>query len=177
MDYKEKRFEEDIESFLLNKAGYIKGNPSDYDSELAIDLDVLIFFIKSSQPNEWKIFIRRNPNKPEYQFYKRLNEEIDSSGLVYVLRNGFKDKGIKFQIAYFKPETSMNPDALENYEKNILTCIRQYTYSTEKKTEKANHHYTIDMVLSLNGISIVSLELKNQITGQSVDDAKKTIYV
>ncbi len=173
MDYKEKRFEEDIEYYLLNKAGYIKGKPSDYNPNIAMDLNVLISFIKSSQPNEWKRFIRLNPNKPEYQFYKRLNEVIDSYGLVYVLRNGFKDKGIKFQIAYFKPETSMNPITLENYKKNILTCIRQYAYSTEKKTDNANHHYTIDMVLSLNGIPIVSLELKNQITGQSVDDAKK----
>ena len=165
MDYKEKRFEDDIERFLLGHGGYIKGNMASYNTEKAIDIESLITFIKASQPKQWERYIRNYKEDAENKLYKRLNEEIENNGLIHVLRNGINDRGVKLYVAYFKPESSLNPDTVKLYNDNILTCTRQFTYSTE-------NHNTIDMVLSLNGIPLVALELKNQITGQSVENAK-----
>lgn len=166
MDYKEKRFEEDIESFLLNNGGYVTGNMMSYDAEKAIDMETLITFIKASQPKQWERYLRNYKDDSENKLYKRLNEEIENNGLIHVLRNGINDRGVKINIAYFKPESSLNPDTLKLYNDNILTCTRQFAYSTEGTNK------TIDMVLSLNGIPLVAIELKNQITGQSVENAK-----
>lgn len=165
MDYKEKRLEDDIENFLLSHGGYVKGNIQSYDAGKAIDMGTLLRFIKASQPKQWERYLRNYKEDAENKLYKRLNEEIQNNGLIHVLRNGINDRGVKINIAYFKPESSLNPDTLKLYNNNILTCTRQFAYSTE-------NHNTIDMVLSLNGIPLVAIELKNQITGQSVENAK-----
>ena len=165
MDDKEKRFEQDIESFLLGYGGYAKGSMTSYNDEKAIDINTLIAFIKASQPKQWERYFRNYKEDAENKLYKRLNEEIENNGLIHVLRNGINDRGVKINIAYFKPESSLNPDTVKLYNDNILTCTRQFAYSTENTN-------TIDMVLSLNGIPIVALELKNQLKGQSVENAK-----
>lgn len=165
MDYKEKRFEDDIEDSLLNFGGYNRGNLVNYESDKAIDLVALIDFIKKTQPKEWQRYQVIYTSDVEKKFYKRFNDEVDNRGLLDVLRNGFSDRGVKFKVAYFKPESTMNQQLVENYKNNNLSVTRQFAYSTENKN-------TIDMVLSLNGIPFVALELKNQITGQSVDNAK-----
>ena len=67
--------------------------------------------------------------------------------------------GCKLKVCFFKPESDVNPVTVEHYEANILGCTRQFRYST------ANTN-TIDMALSVNGIPVVALELKNQFTGQ-----------
>lgn len=165
MDYNEKRFEEDIETYLLSNGGYTKGNMVTYNREKAIDIDQLIIFIKSTQPKVWERYVNTYKNDASNKLYKRLNEEIQLNGLIYILRHGINDRGIKINVAYFKPETSLNPDVIKLYDSNILSCMRQFKYSTENEN-------SIDMVLLLNGIPIVALELKNQITGQSVENAK-----
>lgn len=165
MEYKEKRFEEDVESSLLTFGGYTKGDMKTYDTVKALDLPKLIEFIKKTQPNEWKRYEVIYKDNAEKSLYKRFNNEVNAHGLIHVLRNGISDRGVKFKVAYFKPESTLNQQMVENYKNNILTETRQFAYSTENKN-------TIDMVLSLNGIPIVAIELKNQITGQSVDNAK-----
>ncbi len=72
---------------------------------------------------------------------------------------------MRFKVAYFKPASELNDERMEKYEANSFTCTRQFAYSP-------NNHKTIDMVLSLNGIPLVALELKNQYTGQTVENAK-----
>lgn len=165
MDYKEKRFEEDIENYLLSKGGYTKGDLITYDREKAIDMPKLIAFIKATQPKQWERYERNYKTDAENKLYKRFNEEVEVNGLIHVLRHGINDRGVKINIAYFRPETTLNLDVIKLYEANILTCTRQFKYSTENKN-------SLDMVLSLNGIPIVAVELKNQITGQSVENAK-----
>jgi type I restriction enzyme R subunit len=166
LEYKEVRFETDIESYLLNHGGYTKGDMSTYDSERAIDLPKLIAFIKATQPREWERYEVIYGSETDKKLFKRINEDINTHGLIHVLRNGITDRGVKIKVCHFKPESSLNSIIQKNYEENILTCTRQFAYSTENKN-------TIDMVLSLNGIPVVAIELKNQITGQSVENAKK----
>ncbi|WP_010233412.1 type I restriction endonuclease subunit R [Clostridium arbusti] len=165
MDYKEKRFEEDIEAYLLSKGGYTKGDLITYSREKAIDMPKLIAFIKDTQPKQWERYVRNYKTDAESKLYKRFNEEVEIHGLIHVLRHGINDRGVKINIAYFRPETTLNPTVIKLYESNILTCTRQFKYSTENEN-------SIDMVLSLNGIPMAALELKNQITGQSVENAK-----
>jgi type I restriction enzyme R subunit len=166
LDYKEKRFEQDIESFMLSAGGFIKGSMSTYDAGMTIDLPVLIEFIKKTQEKEWQRYETIYGVNADKKLYKRFNEEVNSHGLIYVLRHGINDRGVKLKICYFKPENSLNKILVDNYNANTMSVTRQFAYSTE-------NHNTLDMAILFNGIPIVALELKNQITGQSVENAKK----
>lgn len=167
MQDNEKRFEQDIESFLLSPmGGFIKGDLKTYNRDKAIDMDKLVSFLSSSQSKEWERQVKRDGADAEARIYRCLQTNIDSEGLISVLRHGIIDRGIKFKLAFFRPETSLNEAVIKQYSENILTCTRQFKYSTQNEN-------SIDMVLSLNGIPVVAIELKNQLKGQSVDNAKR----
>jgi type I restriction enzyme R subunit len=83
-----------------------------------------------------------------------------------VVRKGFTDYGVKFDLAYFRPETTLNPETEALYRQNILTVTRQVYYGTK-------HKRSLDMLLSLNGLPIVTIELKNQLSGQTAENAKR----
>ncbi len=165
MQTKEKNFENDIESYLLSN-GYVKGNQQTYDKARAIDMPVLVSFIEATQPKVWQRYQNVDGDKAEKQLYTIFQQNVEQSGLIYVLRNGVKDRGMDLKFFYSKPASNKNVELVDRYEKNILTCTRQFAYSTQ-------NHNTIDVVLSLNGIPIVAMELKNQLTGQSVENAKR----
>ena len=165
METKEKNFENDIEARLLAQ-GYRKGSMATYDKARAIDMPVLVEFIQNTQPKMWQRYINVYGDKAEKQLYTIFQQNVEQNGLVSVLRYGVKDRGMELRFAYFAPASNLNLDLVERYNKNILTCTRQFAYSTQNNN-------TIDVVLSLNGIPIVALELKNQLTGQSVDNAKR----
>ena len=161
----EKRFESDIEaSFLSPSGGYTKGTDT-YDPKLGLYVDTLIDFIKRSQPKEWARFENVNKIDTVRKFCVAFNNACDMYGLVSVLRHGFKHRGITFRVCYFKPESSLNQTATALYAKNHIACYRQWYYSADTKK-------SVDMVLVLNGIPVFAFELKNQYTGQTVDNAK-----
>ena len=160
----EKQFESDIEYSLLTYGGYEKGNPKAFDRALALDIQTLISFVKDTQPKSWEKYETIYGTSCEKAFVDRFRKEVRSLGLLSVLRHGFKDRGITFRVVYWKPETSINQTAQEQYERNVLHCTRQLHYSV------ANEN-SIDIVLFLNGIPVVSMELKNQFTGQDTDNA------
>lgn len=166
MDIKEKRFESDIESYMLSQGGFTKGDLKTYDREKAIDLPKLIAFVKKTQPKQWERYERNYGTDAEKKFYKRFQESVDTFGLLYVLRQGFEDRGAKIEIVAFKENNSLSQQVIDDYNSNIVTCTRQFKYSTQNEN-------SIDMVLSVNGIPVVALELKNQLTGQSIANAKK----
>lgn len=165
-DLKEKNFEADIEHYLLTEGGYIQGDLQTYDKEKAIDLHTLIRFIESTQPKEWKRFVKKYGEQAEAQLYKTFQNDVVRYGLIAVLRHGLNDYGIKLKLCYFAPASSLNPELVAKYEQNLLTCTRQFAYSTK-------NHNTIDLVLSLNGIPLIALELKNQLTGQNIEHSKR----
>ena len=175
MDTSEKRFEQDIESFLISDLGGYEQfsylNPDGhrihkyvYDKEKGIYPEVLINFIMKTQPKQWARYVKYYGDDAPEKFYRRLEDSIAENGLIYVLKNGVKDMGIDIKVCYFKPESELNDALVELYKSNILGVTRQFAYS------KQNNN-TIDMVLSLNGIPLVALELKNQYKGQNVDCA------
>ncbi len=167
MEENEKRFEQDIETYLLsNDGGYIKGNPEDFDREVALNKNDLFSFIESTQEKEWNKYKTAFPDDYEKKFITRFNDEVVNRGIIDVIRNGITDRGYKFKLAYFMPETNLNPEDMNLYNKNILNETRQLKYSTQNEN-------SVDIVLLLNGIPVVALELKNQITGQSSENAQK----
>lgn len=161
----EKRFEEDIESFLVSAQGGYTKTTDTYDAGLGLYVGTLINFIKRTQPKEWARFENTCQSDPVRKFCVAFNNACDTYGLVSVLRHGFKHRGITFRVCYFKPESHLNKSAAELYEQNICNCVRQWYYSDKNKN-------SVDMVLVINGIPVVALELKNQYTGQTVDNAR-----
>lgn len=162
METKEKNFENDIEAYLLSKGGYVKGNQDTYDRAKAIDMPVLISFIEKTQPKIWQRYKNVYGEKAEKQLYSIFQENVEANGLIHVLRYGVKDRGMQLKFAFFAPASAYNEELVEKYKANILTETRQFHYSDLTPAK------SIDIVLSLNGIPVVSLELKNQLTGQSI---------
>lgn len=167
MILKERNLEETIEEYLTQASSeYRRGIDSTYNLDYMLDVGTFIEFVTTSQPQAWKKYQAIYGQNSEESLAKRLRKEIDTKGLVEVLRKGIKDRGIDFAVAYYRPETSFNPDSKRQYDCNILTCVRQFHYS------KSNRN-SIDMVLLLNGIAVVSIELKNEYTGQNIEDSKE----
>lgn len=174
MDLSEKRFEQDIESFLISEAGGYEQfsylNPDGhrihryiYDKDKAIYPEVLLNFIMQTQPKQWARYVRYYGDDAFEKFYQRLENSISEHGLIHVLKNGVDDMGVNIKICFFKPESELNESQNELYKCNVFGVTRQFAYSK-------NNNNTVDMVLSLNGIPIVALELKNQYKGQNVNN-------
>ena len=161
----EKRFEQDIESSLLHYGGYT--NTSDvYDPKLGVYKQTLTDFIKATQPKEWARFVMQNKIDPEKKFCIAFNNASDRDGLISVLRHGFKHRGITFHVCYFKPESRLNRTAQKLYDANVINVVRQWRYS-------AVNNNSVDMMLAVNGIPVFAFELKNQYTGQDVENSKR----
>ena len=168
MDENEKVFEEAIEKFLISEAGgWKKSSDTGYrngiNQNIPLDFKTLTDFVKNTQPKKWKRFAERCNCTPEIKFCRVFANAVEQDGLIPVLRHGFKDRGIEFRVCYFKPESKLNEEIVSNYQKNICHCIRQWHYSKYDKK-------SVDMMLAINGIPVVAIELKNQLTGQSVKD-------
>ena len=163
MDMSERRFEEEIEYALL-KNGYIKGNPKEYNRELAMDTVEILKFIQETQPHEWELLSRRHGPMVEDNFLRRLDNELKRRGMLDVLRHGIDDTGVSFKLSYFKPGSTMNKTAMDLYDKNRLMITRQVHYSLDNEN-------SLDTVLFLNGLPIITIELKNPLTGQTCENA------
>lgn len=182
---KEKNLEEDIESFLCSPEGgffkcddrhsllYVEdgtyqmvGGGYMEHRDRALDAATLVNFIQTTQPKAWDRFERMCNSDSTAKFAKVFNDAVDRLGMVAVLKHGFKHRGILFKVVFFKPESGLNESAADRYAKNVCRCIRQFHFA-----ETGNQ--TIDMVLDVNGIPLVSIELKDQFTGQDVENAMR----
>lgn len=164
-DTTEKRFEDDITGYLLSEGGYTR-NTDVYDPQLGLFPATLIRFVQRTQPKAWARFANMNAVDPERKFCAAFNNACDMDGVLYVLRHGFKTRGVAFRVCYFRPESALNQTDAELYAANELCCNRQWFYSDHT-------HNSVDMMLSINGIPVFAFELKNQFTGQSVENAKR----
>lgn len=164
---RESGFEEHIEQCLVSGQNYLsRSSREHYDKALCIDPELVMRFIAETQPKEWAKLAEHHGERLQEKFFKRLDEEIQARGLLDVLRNGVKDNGCSFQLAYFQPTSLRNPEIALLFTANILSVMRQVKYSTKNDN-------SIDMVLFLNGLPICTVELKNQLTGQSIVQGMK----
>lgn len=164
----EKQFESNIEAFLISPTGgYRKATDAGYtlSSGMALDIQTLVEFVKATQPVMWQRFEKQCNSDPYRKFYKCFEDAVQMDGLLSVIRHGFKHRGMDFKVCYFKPESTLNDTAVKRYEQNVCQCIRQWHYSEQNNN-------SVDMMLAINGIPVVAIELKNQLTGQTVDNAK-----
>lgn len=149
-DIKEKRFEEDIEDYLIHHGGYAKGDPKKFNRESGLDEETFVEFIKTSQPKKWERYVKIYAENSEKQVVERFKREVKATNLLNVMRHGFTDRGIKFYPIFWKPETSLNETTQIQYDANILHCTRQLHYSVHNEN-------SIDIVLFVNGIPVVSM--------------------
>ena len=181
VDISERAFEDAIEASLLQHSGgavaekrasyldmppggYHKRRNEDYDRALCLIPRDVLDFVLATQPQEWKRLSQHHGADVEEQFLKRLSSEIRRRGTLDVLRNGIRDMGCRFRLAYFRPASGLNEDTRWLYQGNLFSVARQLHYS-----ERNNK--SLDLTLFLNGIPIFTAELKNPLTGQTVQDA------
>lgn len=160
-NYTEKDLESLIEAHLLNN-GYIKRESKDYDKSLCMDKELFERFLQSTQAKALQELEKRNIK--EQELLKRVASQISEKGILKALQAHIEIMGVKLFLAYPKPNSNANPQALENYNKNIFSITRQLYYS-----EKNNK--SLDMVIFLNGLPLITMELKNPFTGQNVYNA------
>jgi type I restriction enzyme R subunit len=144
--------------------GYRKRSPEEYDRRICLLSRDIVDFILATQPKAWKKLEQHHGGAVKDQFLKRLSAEIERRGALDVLRNGIKDSGIKFRIAYFRPSSGLNEETRRLHAANLFSVVRQVRFSTKNEN-------CLDLVLFLNGIPIFTGELKNPLNAQDVEDA------
>lgn len=160
----ERRFEDAIDIELCAR-GYGRGDPNKYDAERALFPHDVIDYIKLSQGKKWQSLVDLQGDAAETILFDALVKELAAKGSLHVLRHGFKCFGKTFALAAFKPASGMNPETIASYQQNILRITRQVKFNS-------GTDQSIDVVLSLNGLPVVTGELKNPMTGQTVEHAK-----
>ena len=163
--HSEAAFETVIEHHLLGH-GYVAISRDGFERASAIFPSVVLDFIKDTQPKEWAKLEALHGPKTGEQILSDLCKWMDANGSLATLRHGFKCYGRTLFVAYFKAAHELNPELEERYAKNRLGLTRQLRFSP--RSEKS-----LDVTLSVNGIPIATLELKNAMTGQTVEDARR----
>ena len=163
--HSEAAFESVIEAHLLAN-GYCSIT-SRFDRARAIFPDEIIGFIKDTQPEDWRKLEALHAKDTAAQVLADLCKWLDTYGTLHTLRHGFKCYGRTLRVAYFKAAHGLNPDLEARYAANRVGLTRQLHFSDR------NTALSLDITLSLNGIPVATLELKNPLSGQSVEQAKQ----
>ena len=166
METKEINLEEKIEKYLITKGGYSTSTEAGYEPLNGYKPKSLLDFIQTTQTKNWFRLCQIHGDTTAEYFCSMVEKEIKEFGLLQTLRGKIKLNGIEFKLIYFRPETDINPDLGDLYNHNICECVRQLHYS-------AVNNNSLDVVLFINGFPIVTMELKNQYTGQDVNNAKR----
>ncbi len=161
----EKSFETVIESYLLAN-GYMAVDRAGFDRARAIFPEVVLSFIRETQPKEWTRLEALHGAKTGEQVLTDLCKWMDTYGSLATLRHGFKCYGRTLHAAFFKAAHGLNPELDARYAANRVGLTRQLHFS--ERNEKS-----LDVTISLNGVPVATIELKNPLTGQTVDDARR----
>ncbi|GGP73458.1 type I restriction endonuclease subunit R [Streptomyces sindenensis] len=156
----------------MSERGWREARPEDYQADLGLDTNELFTFIGETQIDEWNDLLAvygNNVNEAQRGFAQRLDRAISDDGLLTVLRNGVKDRGVRLRVAYFKPNLVAADSVLDGYRANRLTVVRELVYATKQ----ADWGNKLDLTLFLNGIPLATAELKNPLTRQGVENAKE----
>ena len=171
----EKRYEEHIERELNSllddglqfHSKVHQRDDSWYDKDLCVVGDEFIEFLKETQKKLTINFKKSMVRILTKTYLRRLNKEIEIKGLIHVLRKGFNDvHGGNIKTLFFQSNSSLNPERRKKYLQNKFLLVRQLHYSP-------NNNNSIDIVIFINGIPILTIELKNQLTGQTVENSDK----
>ncbi len=164
--YTERAFEDRVEYELLRCGWGVAGGL--YSAELGIQTGALWEFVGKTQIKRWNKLLELHGGDQDTamrQFAWRVASEIDSRGVLDVLRQGVKDRGVQIDLAYFRPGHTLAEGALDEYNGNVLSVARQLRFSFR------NPGQSVDMAFFVNGLPVATAELKNPNTGQDADDA------
>lgn len=166
--HQEHVFEQHIVECLVNHQDYLQRDCAlHYDAATAVDKGLLFQFLKSTQPDAWKTLEDHYRSEAENEVIKRLEKALKEHPTHKVLRDGIKlVPNIQFALCFFKPASNLNPELTRLYQANILSVMRQVFYS--KKNRNA-----IDIVTFVNGIPVVTMEVKNLLTHQTFRHAER----
>lgn len=165
-DTTEKGLESHITNYLVEANRYIQRESTDYNNVSCLDADLLFQFLETTQPKAVEKLKRYHKDLYRQKIIKRLNDRIQSKGVIEVLRKGIVDgfTDTKLKLFYDKPVSAYNGSASALYQANIFSVIRQVYYSTKNKN-------SLDMVVFINGLPVITFELKNELTKQTVKHA------
>lgn len=164
-DTSEKNLETILVSYLRDVHGYEEGVSENYNKYYALDTERVKRFILSTQKNKTENTACFASEMSERKFFTELNKQLATRGITDVLRKGFRYISEIFDMYYPLP-SELNPTAQEMYAKNIFCVTRQLFYSKDNSN-------SIDVMVSLNGMPVMTIELKNHYTGQTVENAIK----
>ncbi len=188
-DAKEAAFQQDIINQMVER-GWQLGDPTNYNRELALYTPDCLNYVKTTQPKTWDKYKQLYPSDPEKAFINKLGSQLGKAdphasdknlrtyGTLGVLRHELRDKSASFKLCQFRPEHGLNPATQAMYDGNILRVVPELIYSpyaTEAhfaETGTRAKAWRIDLVLFLNGIPIVTMELKSEFK-QAVENAIK----
>ena len=161
---RENGFETLIVEYLRDVNGFEQGVTVEYNKDYAVDEGRLFRFLEKTQPEKMaELRLADSPLEKE-RFFKQLDKKLNSDGVIDLLRKGLRYKHLHFDLYYVRPSVE-NPDAAKLYAENIFSVTRQLQYS------KMNPRLALDLCVFLNGLPIITFELKNQLTKQNVLDA------
>lgn len=161
---KEEGLEDIIVEYLVENNGYELGHTTDYNLDFALDEGRLIRFLESTQPDQVELLGIKDNSHRKKQFFDRLAKEISKRGIIDVLRNGVKVYPADLIIFYLTPSED-NLQSKKNFDKNIFSVTRQLQYS------KINRRLALDLAIFINGLPVITMELKNTLTNQNYRDA------
>ncbi|MDE2760047.1 MAG: DEAD/DEAH box helicase family protein [Paracoccaceae bacterium] len=166
--HNEETLQEHIVGELENGQGYVRRDPrADYDSVLAMDKELVLRFIQDMQKDSWNKFLLQYKATAEDTFFRQLERALKTRGLLDVLRGGIKIiPGFKFRLCYFRPASQLEPQRVDEYRSNILSIMKEVEYSTK-------HGNRLDLVIFLNGLPVITMEIKNLLTNTTFRHAEK----
>jgi type I restriction enzyme, R subunit len=150
-----------ITQYLVDTNQYIQGHPHDYDKATCLDQAQLLAFLEATQPDTLAAITNRD------KLCQRISDQIRDKGIVQVLRGGIKYQQHRLSLYYPRPPHDLNPQAVQNYRANRFSVTRQLHFSQNRPRQ------SLDMVIFINGLPLITFELKNNLTKQSVNDAKR----
>jgi type I restriction enzyme R subunit len=159
-DTSEKGFQKLIVRYLIDTYEYCESSPKDFDKEFCINTEQLFEFIKDTQPESFDMIQK----KGERGFLIQLDNRIRERGVIEVLRRGVKHFDKTIDLFYHQPSSNLNPKDTERYKANIFSVTQELKYTSKNENR-------LDLTTFLNGIPIITMELKNPLSGQTVHHA------
>ena len=144
--------------------GWSCGSYQHYDREYCVDWPQLAAFLETTQPEAAKAFVLDGEGPARRRFLARLQGEIAKRGTIDVLRHGIRHGAHEIALFYGTPSPG-NVQARERFEQNRFTVTRQLRYSRDEAQR------ALDIALFINGLPVITFELKNNLTKQTVNDA------
>lgn len=165
-DTTEKGLEAHITQHLCLVNAFEERNFNDYNHVDCVDEDLLFNFLQATQEKEVLKLQAIHGSYYRSKVLYRLNNQIKLIGIIEVLRKGITDNNIKLKLFFDKPLSNLNEKDVALYSQNIFSVTRQLHYSTQNEN-------SLDMAIFINGLPVITFELKNELTKQDVKDAIK----